>query len=63
MEGQKFEVKGSFKMGREVHPFVKVIEAPNEKQARERTYTLFGSKHRTKRRDISIHSVNPLKGE
>jgi len=48
MAGQKFEVKGDFRMGDEVRPFSKVIEAPSEMQARERIFTLFGSKHRVK---------------
>lgn len=63
MAGQKFEVKGDFKMGDEVRPFSKIIEAPSEMQAKERTFTLFGSKHRVKRRYITIHSVTLLKGE
>lgn len=63
MAGQKFEVKGDFKMGDEVRPFSKVIEAPNEMQARERIFTLFGSKHRVKRSYITIHSVTQKKGE
>jgi large subunit ribosomal protein LX len=63
MEGQKFEIKGDFRMGEEVRPFSKVIEAPSERQARERVYTLFGSKHRVKRRYITIHSITLQKGE
>jgi large subunit ribosomal protein LX len=35
MENQKFEVKGTFRMGEDWMPYTKVIEAPNEKQAQE----------------------------
>jgi large subunit ribosomal protein LX len=63
MAGEKFQVEGDFRMGDEIRPFSKIIEAPNEKQAKERTFTLFGSKHRVKRRYITIRSVTPLKGE
>ncbi len=63
MENGRFEVKGTFMTGSEWHPYTKVIEAPNEAQARERTLTVIGSKHRLKRRYITISAVNPLPGE
>ena len=39
MTDQKFEVKGTFLMGEDWMPYTKVIAAPNENQARERTIT------------------------
>ncbi len=63
MAEKKFEVKGDFRMGTEVRPFSKIIEVPSENQAKERIFTWFGSKHRVKRRDISIHSLTLLEGE
>lgn len=63
MEEMKFEVKGMFMTGREWRPYTKVIDAPNEVQARERTFAVIGSKHRLKRRYITINSVNTLPGE
>jgi large subunit ribosomal protein LX len=60
---QKFEVKGTFLMGEDWMPYTKVIAAPNEKQAQERTYTVLGSKHRLERRYIKIDGVTPVKGE
>ncbi len=33
-------------------PYTKVIEAPNENQAKERTFAVIGSKHNLKRRYI-----------
>jgi len=63
MENARFKVKGTFMTGSEWHPYTKVIEAPNEAQARERTLAVIGSKHRLKRRYITINAVNPLPGE
>jgi large subunit ribosomal protein LX len=63
MENQKFEVKGTFRMGEDWMPYTKVIEAPNEKQAQERVFTLFGSKHNLKRRYIKIDAVSPVKAQ
>ena len=63
MADSKFEVKGTFRSGREWHAYTKVIAAPNEAQARERTYAVFGSKHRLERRYITINAVNVLPGE
>jgi large subunit ribosomal protein LX len=63
MENQKFEVKGTFRMGEDWMPYTKVIEAPNEKQAQERTFAVIGSKHNLKRRYIKIEAVSPVKAE
>jgi large subunit ribosomal protein LX len=63
MENSRYEVKGTFMIGREWHPYTKVIEAPNEAQARERTLAVIGSKHRLKRRYITINAVSALSGE
>ena len=63
MENQKYEVKGTFRMGEDWMPYTKVIEAPNEKQAQERVFTVFGSKHNLKRRYIKIDAVSPVKTE
>ena len=63
MEKQSFEVKGTFKIGDEWKPYKKQIEAQNETQAREQTLAVFGSKHRLKRRYITIESVNIVRGE
>jgi large subunit ribosomal protein LX len=57
MAEQKYEVKGSFLMGEDWMPYTKVIEAPNENQAKERTLAVIGSKHNLKRRYIKIDAV------
>ncbi len=63
MENKTFEVKGTFKIRDEWLPYAKVIEAPNETQAQERTFALMGSKHRLKRRYIKVQAVNVIDGE
>ena len=63
MQNMKFEVKGTFMIGDEWHPYRKVIEAPNEVQAKERTFAVIGSKHRLKRRYITVNAVTPVNGE
>ncbi|NTW92379.1 MAG: 50S ribosomal protein L18a [Methanoregulaceae archaeon] len=63
MENKRFEVKGTFNTGDTWHPYTKVILAPNEVQAKERTLAVIGSKHRLKRRYITINSVTALHGE
>jgi large subunit ribosomal protein LX len=63
MTDQKFEVKGTFRMGESWMPYTKVIAAPNENQAKERCFAVIGSKHNLKRRYIKIDGVTPVKGE
>jgi large subunit ribosomal protein LX len=60
MAEQKYEVKGSFLMGEDWMPYTKVVEAPNEKQAAERTFAVIGSKHKLKRRYIKVDGVKPV---
>ena len=57
MEEKMYEVKGTFLMGEEWMPYTKVIKAPNEKQAQERTFAVIGSKHNLKRRYIKVDAV------
>jgi len=63
MTDQKFEVKGTFLMGEEWMPYKKVVAAPNEKQAKERTLAVIGSKHNLKRRYIKIDAVKAVTAE
>ncbi|MDD4484384.1 MAG: 50S ribosomal protein L18Ae [Methanoregula sp.] len=58
---QKFEVKGTFRMGEDWMPYTKVIAAPNARQAEERTFAVIGSKHKLARRYIKISGVSPVK--
>lgn len=52
-----FIVEGKFKAGVQWEKFSKEIEAENSKNAQEKVYSLFGSKHRIERRLITIESV------
>jgi large subunit ribosomal protein LX len=61
MEEKQFEVKGTFLMGEGWKPYKKVISAPNEKQARERTFAVIGSKHNLKRMYIKIDDIKVAK--
>ena len=63
METQSYRVEGTFRIDGEWRPYRKVISAPNEEQARERVYTVMGSKHRLKRRDIQVGKIEPFEGE
>ena len=62
MEEKQFEVKGTFLMGEAWKPYTKMIKAPNEKLAQERTFAVIGSKHNLKRRYIKIDGVTLIKG-
>jgi large subunit ribosomal protein LX len=59
-EELKFEVKGTFLMGEDWMPYTKVIVAPNENQAKERTFAVIGSKHNLKRRYIKVDAVKAV---
>lgn len=54
---QNYVVKGTFKAGHSWEKFTKNIESQNEKNAREKTLSTFGSKHRIVRSLIKIESV------
>ena len=60
MDEKEFTVKGEFKMGDEWKPYSKIISAPNEVQARERIFTIMGSKHRLKRQYVRIAEVTQV---
>ena len=56
-KAQRYRVEGTFQMDGKWRPYEKFVSAPNETQARERVYTLLGSKHRLKRREIRVAKV------
>jgi len=57
---KNFVVKGTFKAGHEWETFTKNVESQNEKNAREKVYSIFGSKHRIKRFLIKINDVTEV---
>jgi large subunit ribosomal protein LX len=54
---KKFVVTGTFKAGHSWEKFTKNVESQNDKNAREKVYSLFGSKHGIKRDLIKINEV------
>ncbi|AKB77071.1 LSU ribosomal protein L18Ae [Methanosarcina horonobensis HB-1 = JCM 15518] len=54
---KSFTVKGKFKAGNSWENFTKKIESQNEKNATDKTYSIFGSKHGVKRSQVQIESV------
>ena len=61
MENTAYEVKGRFRIGHDWKVYTKVVQAPNEQQAKERILATIGSKHHLERRYITIESVGPAK--
>ena len=57
---KKFEVKGTFMEKRAEKKFTKTVIAYNENTARENVYSLFGSNHKLKRRQIFIKELKEV---
>jgi large subunit ribosomal protein LX len=54
---KNFIVKGKFKAGTNWENFTKNVESQNEKNATDKVYSVFGSKHGVKRSQIQIESI------
>jgi len=54
---KNFFVKGKFKAGSNWENFTKKVESQNEKNAIDKVYSVFGSKHCIKRSQIQIESI------
>lgn len=57
-----FEVKGEVTESGESRPFIRIVNAFSESNARERTLSHFGSKNKIKRRNITIREIKQSKG-
>ncbi len=57
----KFEIKGTFKQQGEDQGYTKLLNAENEKMAREKIYSLFGGKQKIARRNITISEIKEAK--
>ena len=55
-----FRIKGSFVLGSETQVFTKELRAINEEVIYEKNYSIFGSKHRIKRNQIKIDSIEEI---
>lgn len=58
-----YEIKGIFKKGYIWEKFDVIISSQNEKNAMEKLYSTFGSKHHLERRLIKINSVSKIRDE
>jgi large subunit ribosomal protein LX len=54
---KNFVVKGKFKAGSNWENFTKTVESQNEKNATDKVYSIFGSRHGIKRSQIQIESI------
>lgn len=55
-----FRITGTFQMGSRNQKFTKEIIADTADRARELTYTVIGSKHRTKRNFIHFKDIEEI---
>ncbi|MCD5425432.1 MAG: 50S ribosomal protein L18a [Methanosarcinaceae archaeon] len=55
---QEFIVKGTFKLGNGWQKFNKEVTSQNEKNASDKVYSIFGSKHNIKRMYIKIEDIS-----
>ena len=55
-----YRIKGSFAIGSETQVFTKELRAINEEDIYEKIYSIFGSKHRIKRNQIKIDSIEEI---
>jgi len=60
---QAYLVSGSFRMGESWTRFTNEIAANDEAGAREKIFSIIGSRHRANRREIKIESVKPISGD
>ncbi|MGP8320737.1 MAG: 50S ribosomal protein L18Ae [Methanosarcinaceae archaeon] len=54
---KNYIIKGTFKAGHKWETFTKNLESQNAKNAQDKVYSIFGSKHNIKRFLIKIDSV------
>ncbi len=55
-----YRVAGKFLMGEIWQPFRKEIIGNSEEEAKERIYSILGSRHKVKRRMIKIESIEEI---
>jgi large subunit ribosomal protein LX len=56
-----FKVTGTFKMGsKKAQPFTREVIANNQNQAKEKTFSDLGSRHKIKRNFIKIDKVKEI---
>ena len=58
-----YKVTGSFKKGNKIQPFTKEILMDNKKNVEEYVYSILGSKHRVKRKEITITKIEEISSD
>jgi large subunit ribosomal protein LX len=58
-----YKVSGRFKMGDNWMPFAIEVVAESEEDANEKGLSMIGSRHRTKRRNIEIGTIEGITAE
>jgi len=61
VEEKTFTISGTYQDRGEMKKFSKEVSAQNENYAREKTFSLIGSKHKVKRNAIAIKEVSGKK--
>jgi large subunit ribosomal protein LX len=56
----RYRIKGKFRMGEKMQPFVKEVESISQKRALDKVYSDLGSKHKTPRSKIIIEGVEEI---
>ena len=55
-----FKITGNFKKGKKSQNFKKEVMGENKQQVIEHIYSIMGSKHRVKRREITISKIEEI---
>jgi len=58
-----YRIEGKFLMGKIWQPFSKEIIGNDENEAKERLFSILGSRHRVKRRMIKINNISEVNKE
>jgi large subunit ribosomal protein LX len=58
---KNYEIQGKFKTKGKENKFSKKLSALNDKLAKEKVMNLMGSKHKLKRRQITINEIQEVK--
>lgn len=54
---ENYVISGTFKAGRSWEKFTKTVSSQNEKNAKDKVFSLIGSEHRLKRSLIQLESI------
>lgn len=60
MDVKNYRIKGKFKMGENRQPFAFECRSVSEKEAREKVYAKFGTKHANRRHSVRISSIEEI---